>query len=135
MIDFEEFKSVVRERIYTADIFGDSIQWENVILSDDDKGSLWMSEAFLPASETFSTDKSDVLEGILSYSIMIPVGVSETIATNAGKELGGLFSTLEVIETINYKTSITSISRSAQGKFDNAWYTVVIDLNFKQYNS
>jgi hypothetical protein len=135
MIDFEEARDVFRQRIFDAGIFGTAIQWENRILQADEKGILWMTESYLPVTEAFNTASSDMIEGILQYNINITVGLpsGESTATDAAKALGNLFTTAEVITTENYKTSIGTPKRSFQGKLDDAWYTIVIDIDLKQY--
>ena len=137
MIDFEEARDVFRQRIDDAGIFGDAIQWENKTLQASEKGELWLSESYLPITEQFATVTSDMLEGILQYNINIPVNLAsrEKTATDAVKALGNLFSTAEVIETATSKTSVGTPKRSFQGKLDNAWYTIVVDIDLKQYEN
>ncbi len=135
MIDFEEARAVFRSRIFLSGIFGDAIQWENRTLQDTEKGALWLAEQVLPVTEEFSSTGGDMLQAILQYNINIPANdvAGEAPATNAAKALGDLFNTAEVITTDNYKTSVSTPKRSFQGKLEDAWYTIIIDIELKQY--
>lgn len=138
MIDLEEIRDYFRTTIIDSGIFAsDCIQWENTVFSPKGK-SLWMIESYLNVDEGFSdSSNGDQINGIFSYSINIPIGSRETVATSAGVALGNLFPTASVVSTDNYNVSIDATKRSFQGKLsDNSkWYTVVIDVYFTGYET
>jgi len=136
MIDFEQIRKYFSDTIIASGIFAsDAIGWSNVVFDPAGK-SLWMKENYLPVDEGFSDSvNGDQLQGILSYSINVPIGAYAKPATDAGVALGNLFPTTTIVETADYKISIDSTKRSFQGKLsnDSKWYTVVIDVHFKAY--
>lgn len=136
MIDLEEIRKYFRTTIKDSAIFpADSIQWENAVFDPNGK-ALWMRESYLNVGEGFSDSKNgDQIQGILSYSINIPVGTYEGAATTAGVALGNLFPTATIVSTDNYKISIDSTQRTFQGVLatGSKWYNVTIDVQFTAY--
>jgi hypothetical protein len=136
MINLEEIRQYFVDTIIASGIFdSDAIGWENVAFKPSGK-PLWMKESYLNVDEGFSDSiNGDQLQGILSYSINVPIGSYAQTATEAGVALGDLFPTASIITTGNYEISIDSTKRSFQGKLsnDSKWYTVVIDVYFKAY--
>ena len=133
MINLEQIRDVFRQRIFDSGIFT-AIQWENQVLDDSAKGGLWMAESYLPLDENFSdSTNGNQLEGIFQYYINSKLGTSEEDITSATIQLGNLFNTAEVIETSDYKISVGTPKRSSQGKLDDAWYTIIVEIDFKAY--
>jgi hypothetical protein len=136
MIDLEQIRAYFRTTINDSGIFpSDSIQWENSVFEPNSK-ALWMRESYLNVDEGFSdSTNGDQIEGIFSYSINVPIGSYDSVATSAGVALGNLFPTATTQSTADYKISIDATKRSFQGKLsnDSKWYTVVIDVYFKAY--
>ena len=136
MINLEQIRKYFSDTIITSGIFAsDAIAWENVVFDPAGK-SLWMRESYLNIDEGFSDSvNGDQLQGILSYNINVPIGAYAKPATDAGVALGNLFSTATIVSTTDYNISIDSTKREFQGKIsnDSAWYTVVIDVEFKAY--
>ncbi len=134
MINAEQIRAYFRTAINDSAIFpADCIQWENLVFNPKGK-ALWMRENYLPVDEGFSDSvNGDQIQGIFSYSINIPIGISEATATTAGVALGNLFPTATIINTDDYKISIDSTKRSYQGRLDDKFYTVVIDIAWKAY--
>ena len=111
MINLEQIREYFRTTIDDSAIFPtDSIGWENWVF--DPKGKdLWMRESYLNVDEGFSdSTNGDQIEGIFSYSINVPIGVSDEPATTAAVALGDLFPTSSVINTTDYIISIVRIS-------------------------
>lgn len=138
MIDLEQIRQYFSDTIITSAIFdSDAIQWENVVFDPVGK-ALWMRESYLNVDEGFSDSvNGDQIQGILSYSVNVPVGAYAKPATDAGVAIGNLFPTATIVSTADYKISIDATKRSFQGKLSNnsKWYTVVIDVEFKAYET
>lgn len=138
MINLEQIRKYFSDTIIGSSIFpSDAIQWENVVFDPQGK-ALWMHESYLNVSEGFSDSvNGDQIQGILSYSINVPIGAYAKPATDAGVAIGNLFKTATIISTADYKISIDATKRSFQGKLGNnsKWYTVVIDVEFKAYET
>jgi len=136
MINLEEIRQYFVDTIIASGIFNsNAIGWENVVFKPASK-SLWMKESYLNVDEGFSDSvNGDQLQGILSYSINVPIGSYAQTATEAGRALGNLFPTASIVTTDDYHISIDATKRSFQGKLSNnsKWYTIVIDVHFKAY--
>ncbi len=135
MIDLQEVREPFRERIDNSGIFeADEINWENLKFNPSQK-ELWMQEAYLPVAESFLTSQYDLLEGIFRYKVFTPVNSSkgDTVANEKAIALANLFTNAEVITTDNYKISVDSVSRGFQGRFDDKWYLITININFRAY--
>ena len=135
MIDLNEVREPFRERIDQSGIFGaGEINWENLKFNPSQK-SIWMQETYSPVAESFLTSQYDLLEGIFRYKVFGSVNSSkgDTEVNAKALALANLFTTAEIIETDNYKISLDSTSRGFQGRFDDKWYMVAIDINFRAY--
>ncbi len=133
MINSNEARKAFLQRLYTV-VEKSDISFQNIKF--DPKGkALWVSETFIPGPQGFSTSSGDYLEGIFQYTVSVPVtsrrGV--TVVNDKSVEIGNLFSTAEVIETTNYKTSIDATLESFRGRLDDKWYSIVVDINVKIY--
>jgi hypothetical protein len=135
MIDSEEALKAFRDRIQTV-VPKSDLMVQNRNFKPQGK-KLWVSEISIPATEGPNTTLLDMAEYIFQYTVNVPVNDRRTInnATKKALEIGNLFESLEVIKTTNYKTSISSISRSFQGRLSESskWYSIVIDVNVKIY--
>jgi hypothetical protein len=136
MIDLEQIREYFRTTINNSAIIPlDAIQYENAVFDPSGK-ALWMRESYLNVDEGFSDSvNGDQIQGILSYSINIPIGTYESVATSAGVAIGNLFPTATIIETTDYKISIDATKRPQQGVLyaGSKWYTVTIDVEFRAY--
>jgi hypothetical protein len=138
MINLEQIRAYFRTTINDSAIFPENgIDWENYVRpADKPYPSLWMRESYLNIDEGFSdSTNGDQIEGIFSYSINVPIGSFDSVATSAGVALGNLFPTATTQSTADYRISIDATKRSFQGKLsnDSKWYTVVIDVYFRAY--
>ena len=136
MIDLEQIRKYFRTTIVNSAIFAsDAIQWENAVFDPSGK-ALWMRESYLNVDEGFSDSvNGDKVQGILSYSINIPIGTYEGVATTAGVALGNLFPTATIVNTTDYKITINSTQRTYQGILSSGskWYSLVVDVQFTAY--
>ena len=75
MIDLEQIRRYFSDTIIASGIFSsNAIAWENVVFDPTGK-SLWAREGYLNIDEGFSDSvNGDQLQGILSYSINVPIG-------------------------------------------------------------
>jgi hypothetical protein len=133
MIDISEIQNALRLRIAQSGIIPvEDIAWENLHFSSQNK-TLWMRENYLPATEEAATSSGDMVSGIFQYSIFTPVGKADVLAVNTGVAIGSLFGTQEVIDTTNYRTSISRTKCSFKGSLDDIWFSYIIDVEFVSY--
>lgn len=135
MINILEIQKPFRQRVLDSGIFTqDQIAWENIVFKPSQK-DLWCEEHYLPVEEGRVTSQGDAVDGIFQYSVHIPVGHPQgtTLAINSGVALGNLFTSSEIIETTNYKTSVTSTKCSFNGKLDDKWYSYIVDITFRGF--
>ena len=135
MIDIEESLKAFRAQVYTV-VPKSDLAVQNIQFKPQQK-KLWVSEIAIPATEGPNTTLKDMADCIFQYTINVPVNDRRgiNVATKKALEIGNLWNSLDVVETANYKTSISSTSRSFQGRLieDSKWYSVIVDINVKIY--
>jgi len=135
MINILEIQEPFRQRIADSGIFtADQIAWENIVFTPSQK-DLWCEERYLAVDEGRATSMGDRVDGIMQYSVHIPISHSHgsELAITSGVALGSLFTSSEIIKTNNYSISVQSTKCSFQGKLDDKWYSYIIDITFRGF--
>jgi hypothetical protein len=133
MINIAEPINTIRTIIAQSGIIPPAdIEWENLKLNPASK-SLWAREDYLSAFENRLTSKGLNSGGIYQFSIFTPVNTSDVKAVETGVAIGSLWQPQDTIETANYKTSVNSTKCSFQGKFDDLWYSYIVDIEIRVF--
>jgi hypothetical protein len=133
MLDEIEIKNVFRANLENSGIVPKtSIAWPNVKFTPANS-PIWVEFAYIPATEVFSSNSTDVLTAIMQHTINVPTDTGTDYATGIGKQIGDLYESAEVIYTDDYGISIDSVQAQPAGKISDLWWSYIVDVNIKVY--